>query len=545
LAENALIKKLKTLIAFRVFFVTVILGSFFIFQIGYKVFPYPSAVLYLIVLLYSLTFMYAFLLKRMKSQPFAYVQLYIDVLATVALILLTGGIGSWFTSLLLLIVIAAAIVLNKRAGYATAIFGSLLYALVIGLQYYGILAVPYDPLLVEKDFLYKIFSIISALLLTAYLTGQLSARLERRTIDFEDLSLFNEEVIENTPSGLFTTDLDGSVQLFNRSAEDITGMDRAATVGRDIIELFPFIGRLENRRRMEDTVEFNGKGKIIGLSISSMKDAKGEKTGYIGIFQDLTELKKMAEIVKQKEKLAAIGEMSANMAHEIRNPLASLKSSVEMIRENAITKEKKSRLMDIALNEMDRLNGIITEFLHYSRPAALQVQDFDLHSALSETVELLKRRDSLTESVIFKINFKDPLVIKGDQQKFQQVFWNLGINALDAMPEGGELSISTFENESLVRITFADTGLGINKDNIEKVFYPFFTMKEEGTGLGLSIAYRIVEDHGGTLTIKSDVGEGTKVHILLPKSSIEPSLSDSMADSINGKEENYSEKLKA
>jgi signal transduction histidine kinase len=276
-----------------------------------------------------------------------------------------------------------------------------------------------------------------------------------------------------------------------------------------------------------------------------MKDAKGEKTGYIGIFQDLTELKKMAEIVKQKEKLAAIGEMSANMAHEIRNPLASLKSSVEMIRENAITKEKKSRLMDIALNEMDRLNGIITEFLHYSRPAALQVQDFDLHSALSETVELLKRRDSLTESVIFKINFKDPLVIKGDQQKFQQVFWNLGINALDAMPEGGELSISTFENESLVRITFADTGLGINKDNIEKVFYPFFTMKEEGTGLGLSIAYRIVEDHGGTLTIKSDVGEGTKVHILLPKSSIEPSLSDSMADSINGKEENYSEKLKA
>lgn len=543
--ENALIKKLKTLIAFRVFFVTVILGSFFIFQIGYKVFPYPSAVLYLIVLLYSLTFMYAFLLKRMKSQPFAYVQLYIDVLATVALILLTGGIGSWFTSLLLLIVLAAAIVLNKRAGYATAIFGSLLYGLFIGLQYYGILAIPYDPLLVEKDFLYKIFSVVSALLLTAYLTGQLSARLERRTIDFEDLSLFNEEVIENTPSGLFTTDLDGSVQLFNRSAEEITGMDRATTVGRDITELFPFLGRLENRRRMEDTVEFSGKSKIIGLSISSMKDAKGEETGYIGIFQDLTELKKMAEIVRHKEKLAAIGEMSANMAHEIRNPLASLKSSVEMIRENAITKEKKNRLMDIALNEMDRLNGIITEFLHYSRPAALQVQDFDLHSALSETVELLKRRVSLTDSVKFKMNFNAPLVIKGDQQKFQQVFWNLGNNALDAMPEGGELSISTFENESLVRITFGDTGSGINKDDIEKVFYPFFTMKEEGTGLGLSIAYRIVEDHGGTLTIKSDVGEGTKVYILLPKNSIQPSVSDNMADGINGKEENYSEKLNA
>jgi two-component system sensor histidine kinase PilS (NtrC family) len=395
--------------------------------------------------------------------------------------------------------------------------------------------VPYDPLLVEKDFLFKIFSIICALLLTAYLTGQLSARLERRTIDFEDLSLFNEEVIENTPSGLFTTDIEGRIQLFNKSAEDITGMNRAAAVGQDIIKLFPFINRLENRRRMEDTVDLNGKRTIIGLTISGMKDTKGEETGYIGIFQDLTELKKMTEIIRQKEKLAAIGEMSANMAHEIRNPLASLKSSVEMIRENSITKEQKSRLMDIALNEMDRLNGIITEFLHYSRPADIQIQDFDLHSVLSETIELLKRRDFLTDSISFKMNFSAPLVIKGDQQKFQQVFWNLGNNALDAMPEGGELSIGTLENESLVRIAFSDTGSGIKKEDIEKVFYPFFTTKEEGTGLGLSIAYRIVEDHGGTLTIKSDAGKGTKVHILLPKSIIQPSTTSKMADNANGK----------
>jgi signal transduction histidine kinase len=206
---------------------------------------------------------------------------------------------------------------------------------------------------------------------------------------------------------------------------------------------------------------------------------------------------------------------------------------------------------------MDRLNGIITEFLHYSRPADIQIQDFDLHSVLSETIELLKRRDFLTDSISFKMNFSAPLVIKGDQQKFQQVFWNLGNNALDAMPEwgelsigtleneslvriafsdkGGELSIGTLENESLVRIAFSDTGSGIKKEDIEKVFYPFFTTKEEGTGLGLSIAYRIVEDHGGTLTIKSDAGKGTKVHILLPKSIIQPSTTSKMADNANGK----------
>jgi two-component system sensor histidine kinase PilS (NtrC family) len=536
MAEDVLIKKLKTLIAFRVFFVTVILGSFFFFQIGYKVFPYPSAVLYLIVLLYSLTFIYAFLLKRMKSQPFAYVQLHIDMLATVTLILLTGGIESWFTSLLLLIVLAAAIVLNTRAGYSTAIFGSTLYGLFIGMQYYGILHVPYDTLLVEKDFLYKIFSIICALLLTAYLTGQLSSRLERRTIDFEDLSLFNREVIENTPSGLFTTNLDGLVHLFNRAAEEITGKDRADAVGHNINNIFPFIGRLEERSRMEDMVDLNGAERVIGLSISGMKDAKGEETGYIGIFQDLTELKRMAEFVRQKEKLAAIGELSANMAHEIRNPLASLKSSIEMIRENAITEDKKGRLMDIALNEMDRLNGIITEFLHYSRPPALQVQDFDLHVALSETVELLQKRDSVADSIKFRIEFNGPLIIKGDRQKFQQVFWNLGINALDAMAESGEFSINTFENESLVRITFSDTGSGISKDDIERVFFPFFTTKEEGTGLGLSIAYRIVEEHSGTMTIKSEPGDGTKVYILLPKSSIQSSAVDDAVDNVNGKE---------
>lgn len=532
MAEDALIKKLKTLIAFRVFFVTVILGSFFVFQIGYKVFPYPSAVLYLIVLLYSLTFIYAFILNRMKSQHFAYVQLYIDVLATVALILLTGGIESWFTSLLLLIVLAAAIVLNTRAGYSTAIFGSLLYGLFISMQYYGILHIPFDPLLLEKDFLYKIFSIICALLLTAYLTGQLSSRLERRTIDFEDLSLFNKEVIENTPSGLFTTDLDGTVQLFNRAAEAITGIDRAVAVGRSIKNIFPFMGQMEKRRRMEDTVDFDGKKKVVGLTISGMKDAKGEETGFIGIFQDLTELKKMAEVVRQKEKLAAIGELSANMAHEIRNPLASLKSSIEMIREDAITTDKKDRLMDIALNEMDRLNGIITEFLHYSRPPALQVQDFDLHAALSATVELLQKRDSIADSIKFRMEFDGPLIIKGDPQKFQQVFWNLGINALDAMPRGGELYIRTFENESLVRITFSDTGSGISQDDIEKVFYPFFTTKEEGTGLGLSIAYRIIEDHRGMMTVKSEPGEGTDFYILLPKSSIQPSA----VDGVNEKE---------
>jgi two-component system sensor histidine kinase PilS (NtrC family) len=517
MTEGTLINKLKALIAFRVFFVTAILGSFLVFQIGYDIFPYPTAVQYLIITLYSLTFVYVFLLGKVRSLPFAYVQLCLDVVGAIALIMLTGGIESWFNSMLLLIVLEAAIVVNKRAGYVTAILGCLLYGSLIDLQYYGILPVPYDPMLIEKHFLYKIFSLILALFLTAYLTGLLSSRLERKQIDLQDLALFNKEVIESTPSGLFTTDIEGRINLFNRAAENITGVDRASARGLMVDQVFPFIGTLAERLRMEEVAEFRGSKKIIGLSLSLMKDAKGAVKGYIGIFQDLTELKKLAEEIKQKEKLAAIGEMSANMAHEIRNPLASLKSSMEMLRENTIREEQKDRLMSIALSEMDRLNVIITDFLNYSRPMALETRKFDLHEVISQTMELLGRRDASSASVSFRKNFNGSLHINGDPQKLQQVFWNLGLNALDAMPDGGDLTVSTEEKDKSVLITFADTGTGVDPGDLKRIFFPFFTTKKDGTGLGLSIAYRIVEKHNGKITLNSVRGKGTRFDILIPQ----------------------------
>jgi two-component system sensor histidine kinase PilS (NtrC family) len=514
MAEHALFKRLKALIAFRVLFVTVLLGSFFVFQIGYKIFPYPFAILYLIIFLYSLSIVYAFLLGKVKELPFAYVQICIDVASIIALIFITGGIESWFSSLMLLMVISAAMVVNKKAGYVTATLMSIFYGSLIDFQFYGLLHIPYDSLLFEKDFLYNIFSHICALYLTAYLIGSLTSRLEKKDIDLRDLTLFNKEVIENTPSGLFTTGPEGIVLLFNRAAEDITGIGREVATGKHIVFAFPFLEHIKEQTRIEEAVDFGGNTKVIGLSISRMQDTEGAETGFIGIFQDLTELKKMAEEMKQKEKMAAIGELSTNIAHEIRNPLASLKGSVEMLREDAITIEQKHRLMSIALGEMDRLDTIITDFLNYSRPGKLEVQRFDLHQVLDETVELLKNRDE--ENVHIKRAFNGPLHIKADPLQLKQVFFNLGLNALDAMPEGGELLISTHERDGLVRITFRDTGTGVSAVNLEKVFYPFFTTKEKGTGLGLSIAYRIVEEHDGLITLKSGPDEGAEFDILIP-----------------------------
>ncbi len=250
-----------------------------------------------------------------------------------------------------------------------------------------------------------------------------------------------------------------------------------------------------------------------------MRDAKGKDTGFIGAFQDLTELKRMAEEIKQKEKWAAIGELSANIAHEIRNPLASLKSSVEMLREDATPFEKKDTLMSIAISEMDRLNRIISGFLTYSRPSSLDVQDCDLRSILDRTLDLLGNRQS--QGVTILKNYSGPLEIKADPLKLEQVFLNLGLNALESMPQGGSLEVSASGQDDNVEITFTDTGVGIPVDEHEKVFYPFFTTKAEGTGLGLSIAHRIIEDHNGRITLNSNPRGGATFSILIPRNEAE------------------------
>jgi two-component system sensor histidine kinase PilS (NtrC family) len=519
MVQDAIVRKLKTLIAFRVFFVTVLLGTFFIFQIGYDIFPFPASVLYLIVLLYALSIAYSLLLGKVPSDSMAHVQLSLDSVAVVVLIFLTGGIASWFSSLMLLTVISAAIVMGRNVGYFNAILSSILYGLLVDLQFYGVLPIPHNPLLTEKDFLYNIFSHMLALYLTAYLTGYLVTRIEKRDTDIEDLTLFNREVIENTPSGLFTTDLVGRILTFNKAAEEITGIDRTKAYGRNVSEIFPFIGIIDENRRLEETVEYGGKRKVIGLTVSRMRDAKGKDIGFIGVFQDLTEFKRMAKEIQSKEKWAAIGELSANIAHEIRNPLASLKGSIEMLRENTISSTQKEKLMSIALSEMDRLDHIIADFLTYSRPSTLELHNCDLCFILDKTLDLIESRT--LQNVSIRKNYSGPFFIEGDPQKLEQVFLNLGINALDAMPHGGSLEVGVTSKDDMIEITFTDTGEGIGPDDQEKVFYPFFTTKSEGTGLGLSIVHRIIEDHKGRITLLSSPGNGTAFSILLPGNNVE------------------------
>lgn len=522
--EKSLSKKLKALIIFRVFFITLLLGTFLYFEIGYYKFPYTHAMRNIIILLYLLTIIYALLLHRIKNlAAFAYVQLSIDALSAISLIFLTGGIESWFSSIMLFTVIASAIILNKKAGYIIATLCSILYGLLIDLQFYNLIPVAYDVSLKEKDFLYNIFSHITALYLTAYLSGYMSSRLEKTSrkleesdSDLKDLAFFNRELIESLPSGLLTTDLSGRILVFNRAAESITGISRTAAVGRDITEIFPFIKYSFETQRAEGIVTHDGDKRTIGLSISRSIDSSGYETGYICIFQDITDYKNLETELKQKETLAVIGELSANMAHEIRNPLASLKVSIEMLKEGTLTKDHGTKLMSIALSEMDRLNKIITDFLTYSRPKEPEFFRFDLNTMLDETLELIKNVIMNTDGISIKKDFRGPNEIIADPQKLRQVFLNFGMNAVESMPDGGELIVSTRKLNDTVVISFKDSGIGIPSENLKEIFYPFFTTKEKGTGLGLAIAYRIVEEHKGKINVYSIPGHGTTFELVLP-----------------------------
>ena len=517
------LKRIKNLILVRVLFISLLLGTFFLFEVGSYRFPYPTAISYLIASFYFLSIIYGLFLNRTERLfTLAYVQLCVDAAGSVLLILLTGGIQSWFSSIMLLTVMASAIVLNKKAGYVAATICGILYGLMIDLQFYGVIPIAFDPLLKERDFLYNIFTHLSALYLTAFLTGHLSSRLERTTeslaekdSNLRDLTLFNRELIENLPSGLLTTDEAERIIVFNKAAEQITGLNLAEAIGLRITDIFPFLKSPIAAGRGEGTLHRGDITKTVGLTISTTTDSGGSKTGYVCVFQDITQIKNLEAEVKHKATLAAIGELSANMAHEIRNPLASLKGSIEMLKERTLTRDHSENLMNIAISEMDRLNKIISDFLMYSRPRPPEFSRVDLHVVLSETVDLLRSAVGSDRIMIHK-DFSGPNELLVDPSKLRQVFLNLGMNSLESMTSGGELTISTLRKKDRVTVYFKDTGVGIPQEHIREVFYPFFTTKDRGTGLGLSIAYRIIEEHHGAINLSSTPGHGTTFEVVIP-----------------------------
>ena len=532
--------RVKWLMASRMVLVTFLLGTLIFFQHEYRIYPFRTIFLYYFVLfVYFLTGVYWYLLQKINNVSFfAYLQIAGDIFLVTFLVYLTGGIDSGFSPLYHLTIISASIILYRRGGYLAASLASILYGGMLDMQYYNVLFFVRSMNFSAMQVLYLVFINILSFYTIALLSGYLSERLRKtrqelreKSMDFNDLRALQEHILKSIGSGILTMDLEGHVTSWNPAAELITGYryaeirDRLQDVfGNSIKGLYaPPENSKEKPFRFDgQIIKKDGNTAILGMATSLLKDEKDDVRGIILIFQDITKMVHMEEQVRRQERLATVGSLAAGIAHEIRNPLASLSGSIQVLQGELDLKGDNKHLMDIVVRETDRLNAIITDFLEYARPKNTQNDRIILSSVIDETIILLKNSKEFVDGIRINCNVDRMITMRGDARRMRQVFWNLLINSCQAMPDGGEMTINAnpfFHDDSgsaWCEIVITDAGQGIAPEHLAKIFDPFFTTKIGGTGLGLAIAYRIVEDHGGTIAVEAEKGKGTEFRILIP-----------------------------
>jgi len=479
-----------------------------------------------------------------RLSGFGAAQLLADVAVVSALVHYSGGTGSFFSFLYVPITFYGAILFERRGAYAAALLSSAGYGLALwAAEQTGTRLIFGGPLGAPLMALWGVHTVallIVALLGTA-LTRELrlaGEQLAESETDLRRLRNLHERTVESLTSGLVTTDLAGRITSFNPEAERISGCAVEEAIGESFEELLPgargALGRSSEGQRVRMRLPFTtptGASRHLGLAASSLKGADGAPIGHVVIFQDVTDVVRMEANLSRSERLAAAGQLAADMAHEIRNPLAAISGSIEVMREPGADADRNDRLMDIVLREVQRLDALIGDFLKYARPAAAEPEVVDLAHTVEEVIKMFE--GARPPGIEVSVDVPAETTALADPTQFRQVLWNLVLNAAQAMPDGGSLRLAAApvpapqeagptrrnvheEAPAQVEITVSDTGVGIRADVLERVFDPFFTTKPTGSGLGLPTVHRIIEDHGGSLRIESELGEGTAIHIRLP-----------------------------
>ncbi len=315
----------------------------------------------------------------------------------------------------------------------------------------------------------------------------------------------------------------------NPAASSILRREPRDLIGRHISEVGFF--RVEEWEHARRTLENNGVVRVektnfrgtdddeqtVGYALTPLRTIEGSASGYTLIFQDLTDMKKLEAELRLKDRMAAVGELSAGIAHEIRNPLAAIAGSVQVLRKSEALSPQEQRLMSIILRESERLNKSIADFLRFVRPQEKRTAEFDIAASLSETLDLLVNSAELRPDHRIERQIVPPsFTVAGDPDQIRQVFWNLARNAVQAMSNGGVLRVSTELVGETYRIVFSDNGRGMSEVDQRRLFQPFRTNFPSGTGLGMAISYRIVQEHGGHIDVASRPGMGTMITVSLP-----------------------------
>jgi two-component system sensor histidine kinase PilS (NtrC family) len=355
---------------------------------------------------------------------------------------------------------------------------------------------------------------------TALMAGQLSLRLRRATQTILELRQINEAVYAHIPSGIIVFDANGTVLSANPSAKKILGFQDSTLPSR-IDDVLPTAMTLkpshpEDRLFLDYKHPRMGR-RDLGYSVAVLPIDDGGKKATLLSFQDLTKIHQIEQQLWTSRKLAAIGRLAASIAHEIRNPLASISGCVEMLQQFLPSDEEPKKLMQIVLKETDRLNHLITEFLDYVRQENMDLKPHNLSRFLQELLADVKLRKGLNTAVTFDVSIPDGLMVNIDNNKLRQAFLNLIINAVQAIPNQGTVTVSAQKQENSIKVVVADTGVGIKAENLEKIFDPFFTTKEKGTGLGLAMTQKIIELHQGKISVESKEHRGTQFSVWLPE----------------------------
>jgi two-component system sensor histidine kinase PilS (NtrC family) len=547
------------LIGGRAAAVTLLLGSAVLIQINAPGRLPINPFFFLIGLTYALTVVYVLLLKHAERHRWLIdVQLAIDAVIISALVHMTNGVASYFTSLYALPIIAASTIQSQRSGMLVGVLSSLMYAGIVAAQYSG---TPAAPIVVGTDLLpprrvgffiagLNIFGFMAVAALSGYLAERLrrtGAALEQTSNQLADLQAFSEHVISSLTAGLATTDIEGRILSFNRAAAAITGVPVVAAVDRsasDVLQLPAEFNEMfgkrprpergdenQNQRPKLPRVEYvfncpDGRNIELGISTAILHTPRGE-FGFVFTFQDVTEVRKQERESRIQQRLAAVGEMAAGIAHEIRNPLASMSGSLQILRQELPLSDEQSQLMDIVLRESDRLNDTIRSFLAYAKPQRNALTRLDVRQVITDAGTLLQNSPELIAAHEVTCDVPaEPVWCLADEAQIRQIVWNLATNGLRAMPEGGRLTLAASYATSsipsadgptrIVRIAVSDQGIGIDPDELDGILQPFHGGFARGTGLGLSIVHRIVSDYGGELAVTSQRGSGTTVTVKLP-----------------------------